>query len=177
MATLLDVGLLHFFNPLFAFLLVFVLAYAILIKTQPFGEEKVAVYAWISVLLALLTLAVPGLVDFVGLAAPYFTVMAIVFFLFVFLFLAMGVKGGTLSDYIVGDKVILWGAFVAGVLLLIFIFSQVFGPAVAPDTDETVDQTELNKSIKDIIFHPTLMGVVFVLILMAFAVRLLTYAE
>jgi Ca2+/Na+ antiporter len=176
MATLLDVGLLHFFNPLFAFLLVFVLAYAILIKTQPFGDEKVAIYAWISVLLALLTLAGPGLVDFVGLAAPYFTVMAIVFFLFVFLFLAMGVKGGTLTEYVQGDKVILWGAFVAGVLLLIFIFSQVFGPAVAPDTNEE-NPTELNTKIKDIIFHPTLMGVVFVLVLMAFAVRLLTFAE
>jgi protein-S-isoprenylcysteine O-methyltransferase Ste14 len=102
--------------------------------------------------------------------------MAIVFFLFVFLFLAMGVKGGTLTEYVQGDKVILWGAFVAGVLLLIFIFSQVFGPAVAPDTNEE-NPTELNTKIKDIIFHPTLMGVVFVLVLMAFAVRLLTFAE
>jgi len=170
MASILDIGLFEHFGPLFVFLLVFVFVYGILLKTEPFGDQK-SIYGVIGLASAFLVLFVPNLTAFVTIAAPFFVVFAMLIFLFLLGFMALGHDGGGLIDYIKGDKTINWGIFVMGIFILMFVFSQVFGSDLA-DTDG--ENEDLEDSIRDVLFHPKVLGVFFVLVISAFAVLLIT---
>jgi len=172
MASILDIGLFEHFGPLFVFLLVFVFVYGILLKTQPFGDQK-SIYGVFALASAFLVLFVPNLTHFVTIAAPFFVVFAILIFLFLLGFMALGHSGDSLFDYIKTDKVSNWGIFVIGIFILMFVFSQVFGAGIADRGDGTSGE-ELENSIRDVLFHPKVLGVFFVLVISAFAVLLIT---
>ncbi len=170
MASILDIGLFEHFGPLFVFLLVFVFVYGILLKAQPFGDQK-SLYGVAALACAFLVLFVPNLTAFVTIAAPFFVVFAILLFLFLFGFMAIG-HGENMLDYIKGDKVINWGVFVIAIFIVMFVFSQVFGEDIADRGSG--EGEDLDSSIRDVIFHPKVLGVFFVLVISAFAVLLIT---
>ena len=178
MATLLDVGLLGHFSPIFTFLLIYVLAYAFLTKTALLGDNK-GVYAIVALVLASLTLFFPPIVALITIMAPWFVFVMVVIFLILLLMMAFGVKGDVITNYFVKDKLVIW--VIVGFSIAIFLFglSQVFGGVIAGgssavDGEETEGSADFNEDVTRTIFHPKVMGVIFLLIVASLAVKLLS---
>ena len=70
MATLVDASLIGFFKPVFIFLLVLGIFYAILQKTQLFGPNK-SMSLLISVVVAFLFIVTPGVSEIISLSMPH----------------------------------------------------------------------------------------------------------
>ncbi|MBT4417288.1 hypothetical protein HOC80_04265, partial [archaeon] len=76
MASMLDIGILEYFIPMFVFFFVLVIVWALLEKTGFFGENK-AINWIIALCIALLFIVVPELIDIVSTITPFFVIMFI----------------------------------------------------------------------------------------------------
>ncbi|MEK6849133.1 MAG: hypothetical protein AABY01_01035, partial [Nanoarchaeota archaeon] len=85
MATPLDLGLLANVGVIFPFLLVLVFSYAILSKIQIFGKDQNGLNAFISFVLAVITLFSPIATKTIAVMAPWFVLL---FIFMIFLLIA-----------------------------------------------------------------------------------------
>ena len=83
MVTVLSVDLLSRFSVIFSVLLVFVVVYAVIVKTKIFGDGKEGLAGLIALCIALLV-AVSKASDLIIFMAPWFTVL-LFFLLFIFM--------------------------------------------------------------------------------------------
>jgi len=172
MATLLDVGVLGHFAPIFTFLLVYVLAYAVLAKTEPWGDNK-GVYALIAVILAAMTLFFPPVVALITYIAPWFVFMLFMIFVIMLLFMAFGVKAGTFEEIFKKDKLVMWVVLAFSIAILLLGLSQVFGHVIS-GTGDGDGEGGFNEEVTSTIFHPKVLGIIFLFIIGALAVKLLS---
>ncbi len=113
-----EISLITYLLPIFSFLLVFIVLYAILQKTHVL-EENIGISIFISLILASFFIVETQLVDFVSFTASWFTVLIIVVFL-LFLMLAFFPGEKPLEFLTKGN----WFSFVAlGLLIVFFIIS------------------------------------------------------
>lgn len=108
---------LNYFMPVFSFLLVFVLIYALLAKTKVLGENKF-VHLLISFILAVFFIVNVSLVDFVKFSSAWF----VVFIVCVFLILVLIAFTGNLE--IIHNKWI-GGILILG-LIVFFVISSAY---------------------------------------------------
>lgn len=110
-----------YFMPIFAFLLVFIVVYALLIKTKVLGESP-AVMLFISFILSSFFIVEASLVEFVQFSSAWFGVIVIgLFFLIVILAFIPGIDIG---KFFGANN---WFAWVLlGGMLLFFIFSSAY---------------------------------------------------
>jgi len=66
----------------------------------------------------------------------------------------------------------MWVFFIAGIFIIIFAFSQVYGEDISGDVQEGDEFVQ--NSVRDILFHPKLLGVIFLLIAASFAIKLIS---
>lgn len=110
-ATLSPVEGLNFFMPIFAFLFIFVLVYALLLKTKVLGESKF-VHLFIAFLMAIFFIVNASLVDFVRFNSSWFAVFLVSIF---FILLMIGFTHGKTEVF---QKA--WVAWVLIIGLIIF---------------------------------------------------------
>lgn len=109
-----ELSTINWFLPIFAFLLVFVVVYAILKKTEILGDNS-TVSLFISLIIAAFFIVQTQLVDFVVLTSSWMAVIAIILF---FLFLALAfIPGKNNLDFITKGN---WFGIVVFVLMIIF---------------------------------------------------------
>lgn len=164
MATILDVGavdILRYFLPVFTFIFVFVILYAILDKTGILGKNK-ALNTIISLIIALTVLFSGSAVDLINFVAPWFAVI-IVISLLAILLLSFYLKQG--DNLKLGPVPVL--AMVFGAIVIMLGITQVFGPVFTPyaegaDPDWTTLRT---------LFHPRIIGAFFILLVATFAIK------
>src|SRR3989338_1559993 len=118
MATILqNLGFLEFFLPVFSFLFIFALVYAVLDKFKLMGENK-----WLKVIaafsIALLFLFNEGTLKFVEFVTPWFVVLVIIALFILSLFIFMGVKQENLSATI-ENPTVYWTVIVIIIILLL----------------------------------------------------------
>jgi hypothetical protein len=116
-----DVSAIGYFMPIFAFLLVFIVVYALLAKTKVLGESP-AVMLFISFILSSFFIVEASLVEFVQFSSAWFgTIVIGLFFLIVILAFVPGIKIGEFFGK--GN----WFAWVLlGGMILFFIFSSAY---------------------------------------------------
>jgi hypothetical protein len=116
-----DVSAIGYFMPIFAFLLVFIVIYALLVKTKVLGESP-AVMLFISFILSSFFIVEASLVDFVQFSSAWFGVIVIsLFFLIVVIAFIPGID---LTAFFGKGN---WFAWVLlGGMLLFFIFSSAY---------------------------------------------------
>ena len=127
-----DISLVGYFAPIAAFVIVFAVVYAVLLKTKIIGESAGAI-AFVSLLFAVVFVSVAGARDFVSVMTPWFVVVLLSF---VFL-LAMigfgksffGEKGG-ISDG--SSKGLVWVFIIIVGIVFIASFFVVFSSQIAP---------------------------------------------
>jgi len=121
----LDISGINFFMPVFSFLFVFILVYALLAKTKIIGDNKF-VLLLISFIIAVVFMSFSSLELFVRTVIPWFIVLVIA----VFLILIIGMFSS--KDWVPKS----WFAWIViVVLLVIFLISAiyVFNPVFHPD--------------------------------------------
>ncbi len=169
MATFLDVSGLEAFSKIFVFILVLLAIYAIFTYSNAFGGAK-----WIAWLIALviaifviLSDLLSGLIQHI---APWF---AVVFIFAIFITVASKVFGATETD--MGEYK--WVLFV--VLVVVFVvgsFAYIRNNINVPG-DVDADGNEIKDSdyvtTSNFLFHPKMMGIIFVLLVAVFTTALL----
>ena len=75
-----ETGLVNYFLPIFSFLLVFIVIYALLHKTKILGENQ-PILLLVSLIMASFFIVNVNLVEYVEFTASWFVVIAILFFL------------------------------------------------------------------------------------------------
>ncbi len=160
-----DLSGVSFFLPLFSFLLVFVIIYAVLFATKILGDSK-GLNLFVSFIIAVVFISVGSLNTYIQNVIPWVAVLFVVVFLFIILLSFQGSK-----DLILGNKV--FGGILIAIMIIIFIIAaiKVFNPILKPYLPGSPDSggdTILLK-VKNFVYSSKFLGAV-ALLLIAFIV-------
>jgi len=168
MATFLDFSVLNFFLPVFTFLFVLVICYALLQKTKILGGQSRLDFL-ASFAVAILTLFTGNAVKLINYMTPWFVIF-IVFVLLIFLVLmSFGWKEQDIWPGLAGRN----GAIVVAFLILIMGMTAVFGDVFNPynnDTSDNGDSYSIKSEVTKSIFHPRVLSAVFILLFASFTI-------
>lgn len=165
MATLLDISLLGFLLPLFIFLLVFVIVYVILSKTTLFGEKNNALSFIAAFCLAAVSVFTGSFTSFVSVVTPWIVFIGFILVLLFAIFKFFSLEDSKIWDTIGGPTLV----YVVILIILLIGIAIVFGSDVAPSGEGSV-----KNEVIVALTHPRILGALFILIVSAFAVRLLS---
>lgn len=147
------------FVPIFGFLLVFAVVYALLSKTKVLGENKF-VHIFVSFAIAIVFLVSANAIEYVKVVTPWFATFIISL---LFIALVVGLIKGNVEEFFKG-KGFAW--FVIIVLIAIFVFSAIY-----------VFADVINKYMgqpKSLLLQPQIIGVLVLVGLTIFVSWLLT---
>lgn len=169
MVTPLNVELLSFILPVFSFLLIYAIMFAILQKVKIFGEGT-GVNSMIAAILAILFAITPGAMEFVAIIAPWFVVMVFVAFSFLLVFMFFGTKEEEIAK-LSENAVIQWTVIILGIIIVVAALTKIFGPIFGQPA-ATVGGTggEIQRSL----FNPKVLSTVFILLVASQAVKFIS---
>ena len=178
MATVLDVGILEYFVPIFVFMLVMIIMWALLEKVQFFPKSPAA-NLLIAFLLGVLFILIPELTTVISLVTPWFVVLIIFLLLLILTFIFMGVDPKFIGSVFGGDKpnlVVVWAIIVLFLGIFGYAFTQVYGDQIhditaGTSSEDASGSQELVSSVGQILFTPKVMGMFFLLLIATFVVR------
>ncbi len=183
MATILDLGLLNYFNVVFSFILVWALVFALLQKTRVLGE-KVGLNVLVAVAVAFLVSLSDSVVEMIRFMIPWFTIAIIFFVLLILVFMVFGAGEKDIFNYIKGDRAVGW--VIIGVVLVIVgaSFANVFGQKLTQAAFEGgsavnvstggVATGSFQQNIYATLFHPKVLGMIILFAVAIFAIALLS---
>jgi hypothetical protein len=193
MATFLDIGLATQANWFFAFILVFVLIYALLTQKKMFDMNQMTAVT-IAICIAFIMLISPVFLNIIAAAIPWFAI-AIIFIIFLLLTLfTIGVTpddvAKTLSGAQYGSSIKSFIVIIASIILIGAVASQfsVFTGGEAAPTEAEYEYVNSNgelvqsEAIADkgqdaliaILFHPQVLGLIAIMVIAIFATILLS---
>ena len=167
MASPLDFGFLSILTPVLVWALVFLLFYAVLAKFDVFGSDK-NLHLLIAAIAALLLVFIADLQDLLSLFIPYFILFFILIIFILIGVMLFGVSQGDITSYAKKNAAVIVGVII--ILVVIFagsvaeIFPEFIGAPAAGADDPTSD-------VRRIVFHPRVLGVVFIFLVLYFIVR------
>ncbi|MDD5133219.1 MAG: hypothetical protein PHD81_02135 [Candidatus Nanoarchaeia archaeon] len=165
MATLMDMGLLNYFLPIFTFLFIFAALYALLDKTKILGDNSALKFiAAFSV--AMITLFTASITDLINYVIPWFVFIAIFLILLFGVLMHFGIK-----EENIWNNLSMWTVMIIAFLILLIGLTQVFGDVFTPyqtvgNTTKTISSETLRT-----LFHPRTLGAIFMLIIASLTVR------
>lgn len=148
---------LDYILPILAFILVFVLVYALLGKTKILGENKL-IHSLLSLIVAIIFVVAPNAREYTLTVTPWVVVFLVALF---FIVLIISFVRGNIED-IIKNPAVSFGLI--AILVIIFLISgiQVFGSAI---------YSFLNLStpveIRNFLLHPSVLGVILFFIIAA----------
>jgi hypothetical protein len=160
-----------YFMPIIAFLLVFILSYAILSRTKILGKNNF-IHIFVSFLIAVLFVSYSAMSEVTRLAIPWVAVLLVILFCMLLVVAFVGNMDAILKNKILGVAVIV-------IILIIFLISaiQVFAPIIKPylptSTSEAGAESNLLQ-VKHVLFNPAVMGMIILLIVAAIASWIVT---
>jgi len=186
MATFLDLGLLEYFSPIFVFLLVFSILWALLEKTSFFTEDNKAVNALIAFSLSVLFILVPEVREIISLSIPWFIIFIIFLLMLIMIFIFVGVKKDIISDIFGGsapgpmtNMTVIWLVIFVCLAIFGYAFTQVYGDEIhniTADVDST-EEGDLFTNIGQIIFTPKILGLILLIGLAGASVRFISMSR
>lgn len=156
--TEVDVSLIEAYLPIFTFLLVFIVLYAILAKTKILGESK-AVGISVSLLVAIIFTGLTSAREYVVSITPWFAVLLIIT---IFILMLVG-TGGKIPEGLTKGI----GVAVMIVMIVIFLVSAYF----------TFSTTPAVEAIADFVSKPRIYGAVILVVLGAIVAFVLAKAN
>lgn len=187
MATVLDgaIGLLKQFDAAFAFLLIFVLIFAVLnftdvLKAGP-GINAIAALS-----IAVLALFIPTVTKVISSMTPWFVVFFILIIFVLVGFKLFGVSDSDITDTLKAQGGIKWVIIIVMLVIFVGAISSAYGPGLLPATANastaaaasdgstaSVASGDFSANAKATIFHPKVVGVMFILLLGTAAIGML----
>lgn len=175
MASILDIGLLDYFVPVFIFLFIFGILFALLEKVKIFGENK-GLNALISFAIAFLFVLTPDLLGVVKIMTPWFTIMFVFVIMIVLLFMFVGVKEGAIAETF-SERSMVWIVVIISLIILVYALTQVYGAQIQNinvEGNATADGSpSMTSQVGKILFHPRVLGMLLLLLIAAQAIRFL----
>jgi len=175
MATFLDILFLDKFSPIFIFLLVFALIYAILKTTKVLGDNN-SIVAIVALAVGFLVILSSDSQEVVKNVMPLFFMLI----LFIF-FMLVGLRFLGMEEGVIKEGMKKWGPVHIALLVIVSLIfaagvAAVFGNKLLPLTQNStsVEATDYGKNVAQALFHPKVLGIIFVLIISMFAILLLT---
>ena len=173
MATLLDATLISFLMPLFVFLFIFVVIYALLTKTKLFGEKQVALNFLAAICIAAVAVFAGNLITLIGTVTPWI-VFIIIILVFIFgMYKLFGVEDKEIWDAIGGKTLV----YVIILIIVLVGLSIVFEPQISPyapgENATGIAGKDVKSEVITTITHPRVLGALFILLVAAFTVKLL----
>lgn len=182
MATVLDTSLLQFISPVFSFIFVFSLMYAVMDKFKLVGDNK-GIHAAIALSIAVVFLFARDAVRLVNFITPWFVMMLIVGLFLTTFFVFFGVKSETIGNTVMKDPRVYWTVIILSIIILFISIGQVFGSdlegggtgtGTARPIAEKEGASDATSEGFQAIVHPRILGALFLLIIAAFAIRLIS---
>jgi len=185
--TFIDVSLITGAQFIFSFVLVWIIVYAVLGFTKLFDTQQ-HLRGLLAIMAALLTLASPKVLTVVSLIVPWFSILFIFITMLLLGIMIFGVKGETISKWVeekdnavVNFVIIIAGIiFVAGLGYVFFSGSpadQSGSIGVNVTSSGTVATGNVGgtgpNALLATLFHPKVLGAIFVLLLGLFTILLL----
>ena len=153
----LDVSMFGNFLPVFVFVLIFTLLYALLEKTKLLGSNS-SLNFLISMSIAFISLFSGNAMKLVLFVLPWY-IFLMVFLVSIFsLFLFYGMKE---EDFFPKPTII----FIVMMIFLIIGITKVFGPVFTPYVEEGTS------NVLRTIFHPRVFGAFFILLISSFLIK------
>ncbi|MBI2499503.1 hypothetical protein HYV88_04645 [Candidatus Woesearchaeota archaeon] len=172
MATVFDLGLLEGLTPIFVGIFVFIILYAIFQKFQIFGEKAPA-GALIAAVIALLFMVTGNLRQLVTFFVPW---VAVLFVLMIILLIAIMILGFTqknITDYLTDNPGVTTAVVVIIILLFLIALNQIYPGYLSYSSDGG----GVGNTLRSVVFHPKVLGVVLVLVIIAYTVRHIGFAK
>lgn len=182
MATVLDVGLIQYFDVIYPVVLVFALVFAILQKTKALGAIK-ALDAVVAIVVAFTILLSRSIIDLINFMIPWFTIAIIFFVMLLLIFQVFGAKEENIFEYMKGDKAVGWTIVGIAIVIMVAAGANVFGQDLVVaggyatgEINETsgVATTDFETNIYATLFHPKVLGLIVLFGIAIFAVALLS---
>jgi len=191
MATFLDVGILQYFDVVFAFIFVFAIMFALLQKTKIIGDS-VGVNAMIAITSAFIMAMSRTVIQMITFMIPWFVIAIIFFVLLLLIFQVFGAKELDFASA-VKDRVLRNALIGVAIVILLASFGVVFGQGFteqafddseAATTGSTADgdsdssaTSSFQGNIRAILANSKVLGMVVLFGIAIFAVALLTGKE
>ncbi len=193
MPTFLDIGLLNYVQVIFPFILVWVVVYSVLQWREVLGKNQ-SLHSIIALVLAIMTVLSQPVVALIQYMAPWF-VMLLVLSLFIILFLRFfGVSDSAIKDAFEKSddaRFLTYWIIVISVIVFAGAVGKVFFAGqsvyVGGETGAVLDSVYAgNTSALNVatasgeanfaatLFHPKVLGMLFILIVAAFTIKLLS---
>jgi len=182
-APVISLAFLSYFKPLFIFIFVFVLFYAVLTKTEMLGTNK-GIHFMFAFSVAILFLFTSRTLEFVELVAPWLVVLIIIFMSFMMLFLFLGVQPEIITKTI-SEPGIAWTIVITLIVILVIAMIKVFGADVRAVTYDSagnqvdkfgnivVEEDNFMKEVGEIVFSTKVLGMFLLLLIASMAIRAL----
>jgi len=162
-----DVSMLEFLSPVFSFLFIFVVVYAVLDKFKLMGENKsVKLVAAFSI--AMLFLFSEPARNLISLTTPWFAVLLVGALILLSVFMFIGVPENDLIKA-VKDVKVYWPIIIISLLVFTIALVQVFETG----SDDLKPGPRTFEGINALV-HPRILGAIFLLIIAAFAVKFIS---
>ena len=164
MATFLDIAGLQHFSSFFVFIFVWLAVYAVLTYSKILGDNK-GIHIVIGLIIGLLVLFSPIATGTIEYIAPWF---AVVFIFVIFATIALKLFGATGIESLGSLRLITMVVII--IILVIGALSYVRQQVTVPGDNET--SIDYGKTTT-ILFHPKVLGILFVLIIAVFTIVLM----
>jgi hypothetical protein len=161
-----------YFMPMIVFLLVFIIMFALLAKTKVLGGNAF-VHLFTSFLIAVIFIASPALTDLTKLAMPWVMVLIVVL---ISILLVIGFVKGNL-DSITKNPAVTVAVIIAIIVIFLVSAINVFGPIVKPYLPTAASEAGASPDllqIKHVLFSPSTVGMIVLLIVAAIASWIIT---
>lgn len=193
MATFLDVGIMQHFSSVFVVLLVFVIIFGLLETVKAFGDKK-GIHAMIALIIALLFIVSSLATEMIKTMVPWFIVVVLFVFFFMFLLRMWGLGDSDLK-VLIGDPNVYPWLIIMVVVVLLTSLSAVFGQSLLEKgSGATVEGTNYSAStgtttisdststatpsfttnMLNTVRNPKVLGMIFVFLVGVFCLLFLT---
>ncbi|MDI3544332.1 MAG: hypothetical protein PWQ28_613 [Candidatus Woesearchaeota archaeon] len=178
MATLLDLELFSIFSPIFVFIIVFLFMYIILSMVPPMKDKK-SLSLVIAFLMAMIFSVYPGMSEFVYELTPGIVIFLIIISFVLITLSAVGLsQKDLLGLFGENNKGATWFFFIIALVIVGIAASTAFGEEMLAITDTSSSSNnasdEFQENIVETIFHPSVLGLIFFMLIAIFAMVFLT---
>jgi len=171
MATVLDIGYLRYFMPIFSFLFIFILTYAILARINLFKGKWVNLT--ISFTISVLFLFTPDAMKVIEVVTPSFILFLFLVFLILLVFFFIGIKETHVVDFLLKNPTMTWIIGIIVFLIFAGALTNVYGGVIQAVYGGAGAEKGVLYDVGRVIFNPKVLGVFLLLLIASQAVRLI----
>ncbi len=178
-----DITLLNAFKRIFPFLLVWIVTYAILEWREVFGKDKKGIRAATAFVIAMIFLISSKASEVVQYMTPWFIIIMLFLLLMLMIFKLFGASDKTLQEVIEGNQTVIFWIIIISIIVFFAAMGKVYFTETLPTGEEAIEGIGAEDSTVSergegafwqTLFHPKVLGVMFVLLLAVFTIKMLS---